>query len=205
MKSITHAILIPFFLLITTNSFAQKPVIGLRLGANIYQNEGLHLQNKYHGNIILGGYLGLKSDKYSITAEGLFTQSEIVMGDDFNEIYKDYLSQGGNKIKNGRIQTQEIGIPVLLGLKIINSVWFQIGPQFTSVVNYKDKDSILKETNAVFKNGYVSGVLGLTVKLPFHLNATGRYIFGISNRDNTNIDDKWTTNHFQLLVGFGLF
>ncbi len=97
----------------------------------------------------------------------------------------------------------ELSIPVLVGFNILPKLlWLQAGPQYTGVVSINDVDGFVKETKDVFKSGYLSGVVGAELELPFSLNAGVRYIFGISDRNNTNVNETWRSSHFQIHVGY---
>lgn len=186
-------------------SYAQSPMLGLRVGLNLDNTSGDDIENKFHAFFLGGIYAGIKFEKISIQAEGYFTQTRVSAGDNFGNAFKNYLKQGATNVKDGDFKMNELSIPVLVGFKVAPRLWLQAGPQFTSVVSIKDKDDLLKETKDVFKSGYVSGVVGAWVDLPFHLNASARYIFGISDRNSADdVPATWRTSHIQLSVGLKL-
>lgn len=186
-------------------ALAQSPMLGLRLGLNLDQTSGADIENKFNAFFLGGVYAGLKFEKISIHAEGYFTQTTVTSGENFGQAFGNYIRDGVVDAKDGDFKLSELSIPVLVGFKVAPRLWLQAGPQFTSVVNINDKDDILRETKDVFKTGYVSGVVGAWVDLPFHLNASARYIFGVSNRNNaSDVPATWRTSHIQLSVGLKL-
>ena len=188
----------------TKTAVAQNFHIGAKVGANIYKNTGNEIDNKYSGFPLGGVYIGASGEKVSLHIEGLFTQTTMVAGDNFNQVFKSYLAAGKDQVLGAKFSFTEFSVPVLLGFKAFSSAWLELGPQFTKVVNMYDKESVLKEISNVHKDSYISGAVGLRIKLPLHLQATGRYVFGISDRNNSDISEKWRTQHFQLALGVGL-
>lgn len=191
------------FILLTSFAVAQKPNLGLKLGANVYKTSGAQMDNEYRTFPYGGAYLGMEFGKISFNVEGLFTQTTMIAGNNFNTIYQGYIQNGKQQIQNGKFQFTELSIPFLLGYKVMNALWIQVGPQYTDIVSMNDKDDILTEMGKVYKSGYVSGVAGIKIKLPFKLHINGRYILGITNRNNTTVNERWRTNHWQVGLGWG--
>lgn len=183
---------------------AQNFHAGIKAGANIYHNSGNNLSERYSGFALGGGYLGVSGEKMGLMVEGLFTQTRMVAGDNFNQVYDSYIRSGRSQVRNAEFSFSEFSVPVLLGFKVLPATWIEFGPQFTKIVSMTDRDAVLEEIKNVHKDSYVSAVLGLRVKLPFRLHVSGRYVQGLSNRNNTPVSERWTTQHFQLGVGFGL-
>lgn len=182
---------------------AQKFHIGVKAGANIYKNSGNDLSNKYNGFPFGGAYIGFSGEKLGLTVEGLFTQTRMITGNTFSQVFNGYIQNGKNQIQHAEFSFSELSIPVLVGIKLLPRLWFEIGPQFTKIVNMQDKDDVLTELGNVHKDSYISGAAGLKLKLPLGLHVSGRFVQGLSNRNNTSVSERWTTQHFQLGVGFG--
>jgi hypothetical protein len=181
---------------------AQKPMLGAKLGLNLDQTSGDALDSKFNAYFLGGVYAGLRFEKISLHAEGYFTQTTMTTGTNFGNAFSNYIKGSVADAQNGDFKLSELSIPVLVGFKVAPRLWLQAGPQFTAVVNINDKDDILKETESVFKSGYISGVVGAWVDLPFRLNASARYVFGLSNRNNASeVPETWRTSHIQLAVG----
>lgn len=200
------SILITIVLLFTFNKLnAQNLRLGIIGGANVERTSGNVLSQSFEGAFMGGAYAGIGGNRLKIQADFLFSQGTITTAPDFKTAFKDYLSENGKKIKDGTFQMDELSIPIAIGINIIdNFLWFEIGPQYTAVVSIKDENSFLKESNGVFKTGYVSGILGLYMELPLHLNLGIRYISGITNRNNTDINDTWKTDKLQMRLGLSI-
>jgi hypothetical protein len=94
-------------------------------------------------------------------------------------------------------------IPVLLEYKIINMLWVQAGPQFSTMLSAKSNDG--KDVKDLFNSSDISGLLGLEAKLPLHLVAGARYVLGFSDINNhavTQASESWKNRYIQAYVGF---
>lgn len=185
-------------------SNAQNFHVGIKAGATIYNNSGKDISGKFNAFPFGGAYLGVSGEKMSLIAEGIFTQTRMVAGDNFNQVFNNYIRSGKDQVRNAEFSFSELSVPVLVGFKALPFTWFEIGPQFTKIVSMNDKDEVLNEITNVHKDSYVSAVIGARIKLPLGLHVTGRYVMGLSNRNNSSVSERWTTQHFQVGVGFGL-
>jgi hypothetical protein len=184
-------------------SNAQNLRLGLKAGVNMDKTQGSHLNDDFKGYFMGGAYLGLQFSKVRIQAEALFSQSQITTGDNFNDAFKQYIQDGKQDLKNGTFKMNELSIPLIIGFNLIPKfLWIEAGPQYTAVVSIQDENDLLKEPERVFKKGYVSGAAGVTMELPLNLNAGVRYIFGISDRNNSDVPDHWKTSHIQIHIGY---
>lgn len=184
---------------------AQKLLLGIKAGVNLDRTGGDNLDGKFAGSFLGGAFVGVKFSKVKVQGELLFSQGKVTTGDNFGNAFKQYLKDGVSSAKEGTFKMNELSVPILVGFNILPKLlWVHAGPQYTGVVSIKDVDGLVKETKDVFKNGYLSGVVGAELELPFSLNAGVRYIFGISDRNNTNVSDSWRTSHFQVHVGFNI-
>lgn len=186
----------------TVTSIAQTPVVGLHVGANMDQTIGKDLKGKFNGTFLVGLYGGLRFKKVGVNAELNFSQTTITTGDNFRNAFGNYIKSSASNVKEGTFKLNELSIPVLISYNVYSRLWIQLGPQYTAVVSIKDKNEFLNAPKEVFKTGYISGVAGLWVDLPFHLKVSGRYIFGISDRNNSTVDQTWRTGQVQLAVGY---
>lgn len=191
------------FGLLPLESNAQNFRLGIKIGANMDKTQGTHLGNDFSGYFLGGAYAGVQFTKVRIQAEALFSQSQITTGDNFNEAFKQYIRDGKQDLKGGTFKMNELSIPVLVGFNIVPKfLWIEAGPQYTAVVSINDVDGFLKESKDVIKSGYMSGLVGASVELPFSLNAGVRYVFGLSDRNNTDVPEHWKTSHIQIHVGY---
>ena len=189
--------------LFTPKVQAQSLILGIKAGATFDKTQGKNLDSKFSGYFLGGAYAGVRFTAIKVQAELLFSQSKVTTGDNFKNAFGNYVSGAASGIKEGTFKMNELSIPVLVGFNILPKLlWLQAGPQYTGVVSINDVDGFVKETKDVFKSGYLSGVVGAELQLPFSLNAGLRYIFGISDRNNTNVNETWRSSHFQIHVGY---
>lgn len=188
-----------------TQTHAQKLLLGIKAGVNLDRTGGTHLDGKFAGSFLGGAFVGVKMTKIKVQGELLFSQGKVSTGDNFGQAFGQYLKDGVSSAKEGTFKMNELSIPVTVGFNLLPKLlWIHAGPQYTAVASIKDVDGLVKATKDVFKSGYLSGVVGAELELPFSLNAGVRYIFGISDRNNTNVSESWRTSHFQIHVGFNI-
>lgn len=181
---------------------AQKPVLGIKLGANFDKTQGEHLQGDFTGSFFGGGYIGVRSNKVKLQGDLLFSQSTVTTANSFGAAFNEYVNNSATSVKNGTFKISELHIPVTLAVNLIPKVlWISAGPQFSNVVNFKDADGLLNESKQVIKDGYVSGLVGAEIHI-LNVNVGARYIFGLTDRNATAINDRWLTNSFQVHAGF---
>lgn len=188
-----------------STSHAEGFRIGIMGGANVERTNGTSISGNFTGTFMGGGYIGVGGKKLKIQADFLFSQGVIRTGPNFKTAFKDYISENASNIKEGSFELDELSIPVAIGINLLPKVlWLEIGPQYTAIVSITDERSFLKETEKVFTKGYISGIAGLYLELPLNFNLGVRYIAGISDRNNTPINDIWKTDKFQVRLGFSI-
>jgi len=184
-------------------SKAQDLRLGLKAGASFDKTQGRNLKNEFNGTILGGAFLGIDIKKVRVQGELLFSQSKITTGDNFKDAFGNYVDNSATSIRNGDFKMNELSVPVLVGFNILpKRLWLMAGPQYTGVVSIDDVHGLVRETKDVFKTGYLSGVVGAELELILGLNAGVRYVFGISDRNNTNVSESWRTSHIQVHLGF---
>lgn len=178
-------------------------LLGLKAGVNFDQTQGSHLDGSFDGYFIGGGFVGIKMNKVKVQGELLFSQNTIATGDNFKSAFFQYLSTNGQQLRNGEFKMDELSIPIFVAYNLIPKfLWLEAGPQYTSIISIKNKDDFIRDTKDVFKSGYLSGLVGVSLNLPLHLTLGGRYIFGLSDRNNTEVSDRWRTNQYQITLGY---
>jgi hypothetical protein len=184
-------------------SRAQGLRLGVKIGANLDQTHGTDLTGDFSGYFLGGAYVGIQMSKIRIQAEALFSQSTLTTGDNFNDAFSQYINDNKQDLKSGTFKMNELSIPVMVAFNIVPKfLWIEAGPQYTAVVSINDVDDFLKESDRVFKSGYVSGLVGVSLELPLNLNAGVRYVMGFTDRNNTDVPANWKTNHIQIHVGY---
>lgn len=184
-------------------SSAQSLELGIKAGASFNHTNGSSLDEGFKGSFLGGAYGGVRIAMLKIQIEALFSQSTVTTGASFNDAFHNYINDNAHDLKEGTFKMNELSIPLTVGIRVVPKLlWAELGVQYTGVVSIKDKDSFLKESEDVFKKGYVSGIVGASVDLPFKLNAGARYLFGLSDRNNADVSEKWKTSQIQVHVGY---
>ena len=180
--------------------------LGLKVGANFEQLNGKTWDNGYKAGFLGGVFAGLRYHKIGVQIEGLFSQTHYqTTGSQLYTVYKGAPSLFNGVIdstKQGNFRASYFNIPVLFEYKLIPMLWLQIGPQYSGIVSVKDENGFVNDAKGLFKSGAVSGVLGLELKLPLHLNAGARYILGFSSLNATDVSGAWQQRTLQLHLGW---
>jgi len=173
--------------------------LGLKVGANFSKLEGSIWDDTYRTGFMGGAFGGVKFRRFGVTAEVLYSRVS------FN--YKPS-SLAGSLFKNAAdsaspnsFAVSTLSIPLLLNVKLVGPLWFQLGPQFTSVIGIGDENGFMKDAKSVFKSGNVSGVLGLQLNIT-KVNVGARYILGFSDMNNTDFSNTWRNRTIQLYLGY---
>ena len=183
---------------------AMKIQIGIKTGLNLNNVDGGVWKNELKTNWHGGAYVSIKLKKIGLHGEAYFSQtsystdSSTITASNLWNIYKNSFN---TVTANKTINVNYINFPILLQIKLIPNVWLQMGPQFSGIVNIKDKDSLLKGSQDIFKNGAVAAVGGLWIDLPMNINIGARFITDLSNSNKVTTDDLWKSRLFQFHLG----
>lgn len=175
--------------------------VGLKGGLNLSKLDGENWEGGYKSNILGGAFVRVHNGRVGVSVEGFFSQVSYTTGKDFKSIYNSYVDSAKSTLESGRLQVSYFNIPVILQIKVVSRVWLQVGPQFSGVVSVKDKDAFFKDAESIIKKGTLSGVGGIWVDLPFHLNAGARYVLAFSRFDDNDVDASWKQRNVQVHVG----
>lgn len=179
-----------FIVALSAAASAQSFSLGGKVGANLGKVDGQSFKDGYNFGYVLGAYAELGISKtIAIQPELLFSQT--------NTTYKDssdiILSKPGDKV-----HLNYLNIPVLLNINAGKLLTFQLGPQFSVLMN-KDQKLGDEITNA-FKGGDVAAVLGAQLNVGV-LKVYGRYNIGLNNISDVTNSDKWKSQAFQFGLG----
>jgi len=185
-------------LLFSTAAHAQLPLptkfipkfdLGVKVGANFDQlNSTDTWSNSYKAGIQGGLTSGLRFKRIGVRVEALVSSVKY----DFNG--------GGGSVRNVYLH-----VPVMLEIKLIPRIWLQLGPQYSNILSAKASDGAQSNVKDYFNTSEVSAVGGLEARLPLHLIAGARYMFGLTDMNNTStsgVSDTWKQRVIQLYVGF---
>jgi Outer membrane protein beta-barrel domain len=180
--------------LCTSLTFAQGLKIGIKGGASINKITGQSFKNQFSFGYHVGGFATIKiSDKIGIQPEVLFNQTNVDTSSKFSDIY------AFNKV-NG-VKLNQLSIPLLLNYSPNKFVSFQVGPQYSILMN-KDKTFIANGKDA-FKAGDFSMLGGIQLNIS-KIRVYGRYAVGLSNLNDIDNKEQWKSQSVQLGVGFTL-
>lgn len=187
---ITHFFVALLCLFLTSVGYAKVPGptkfipkidLGVKVGASYDNMNGTGWSNTYRTGYHGGLFLGFREQVFGVQGELLLNTPH-------------YTSAAGTQVKNLCLD-----IPAMFEIRLIPRLWIQVGPQYSFLVSSK-YESNSTSTN-FFKPGAFSGVAGLQALLPLHLTIGARYIFGLSDWDNTG-GAAWKQRSTQLFVGF---
>ena len=180
--------------LCTNLTFAQGFKIGVKVGASVNKITGQSFNNQFSFGYHVGGFTTIKiSDKIGIQPEVLINQTNVDTSSKFSDIY------AFNKV-NG-VKLNQLSIPLLLNYSPNKFVSFQVGPQYSILMN-KNKTFIANGKGA-FKTGDFSMLGGLQLNIA-KIRVYARYAVGLSNLNDIDNKEKWKSQSVQLGAGFTL-
>ena len=186
------------FLLIATTyaavSKAQSLHVGAKLGANLGKIDGESFKDEYKLSYLLGAYVDLGIGKsWGIEPELLFNQTTATIDSSgFKSLYQ------GAPAAIGKAHFNYLSVPILLNLNAGKLLTFQLGPQFSILLNKDDK--LTTNVGNAVKSGDLAAVLGARVNLG-SLNVFGRYNIGLSKINDIGDQQKWKNQAIQLGLG----
>ena len=178
--------------------------LGIKLGANFSKLEGSIFDDQYRTGFLAGAFGGVKFRRFGVTAELLYSRTKLTYRP--NSLPGTFFKDSANVGKENSFAISTLSIPLLLNVKIVGPVWFQVGPQYNNLISIGDDNGFLKDVESVFKNGGISGVVGLQANVT-KINVGARYIFGFSDMNNTaspSVSDQWKNRTIQLHNGYSV-
>ena len=171
--------------------------LGIKGGANVTKLTGVSFKDEFSYGYHLGGFaeIGL-SKKFSIQPEVLFNQLNQDTSAQFNEIYKNLLTSNRSNIK-----LNYLSVPILLNFKASPILTLQAGPQFGVLID--QNKNLLQNGQEAFKKGNLSMLGGVELKLS-SFRIYGRYALGLSNINDIDNKDKWTSQSIQIGIGLAI-
>lgn len=173
--------------------------IGIKGGANVTKIDGKSFKDEFKYGYHLGGFatIGL-GGKLGIQPEVLFNQYSTTVDSNYKELYENVF----NPAYQQNVKLNYLSIPILLNYKLIgNLLTLQAGPQVGILLD--NNRSLLQNGSDAFKTGDFSMVGGAQLKLA-NFRVSGRYVIGLSNINDIDNKDKWTSEGFQLSLGLAL-
>lgn len=182
---------------LTTLSFAQGFHAGIKGGANVLKVEGKSFEEEFRHGYNLGAFAEINfNKKWGIQPEVLWNQTNTRTSNDFKDIYP----HGITDVRN--VKLNYLSIPVLLTYRPIKPLSLQVGPQFGILMD-QDRSLFQNGTDA-FKRGDFAMVGGVQLNIAA-IKVGARYQVGLTNINDIDNQDKWTSQGFQAYVGFRIF
>jgi hypothetical protein len=189
-------ILAAVVLTLATASQAQGVRIGAKLGANLNKVTGKSFNEEFDLSYHVGGFLEIDlNKKWGLQPEVYFNQATTTRSSEFSTIYST------NPNANTDIKLNYLSIPILLRYNVGNMLTLNAGPQFSILMN-NDK-TLLQNGGSAFKGGDFAMAAGAQLNLKM-LRIYGRYNIGLSNINDIDDRDKWTSQQLQLGLGVRL-
>lgn len=172
--------------------------LGIKGGTTIGKISGQSFSEKFNYGYHIGGAaeIGL-SKKWSIQPEVLFNQINTDTSSEFRKIYTSLSTSNLSQIK-----LSYLSIPILVNYKVSNFLSLQAGPQFGILMD--QNETLLQNGQRAFKKGNLSMLGGVQINVA-SFRIYGRYAVGLSNINDIDNKDKWTSQSIQLGVGFNIF
>jgi hypothetical protein len=176
-----------FVLTLSAAVNAQSFSVGGKVGANLGKIDGQSFKDGYNFGYVLGAYAELGLNKtISIQPELLFSQTNTTV------------DSGYGLVKPKDLHLNYLNIPILLNINASKLLAFQVGPQFSILMNKDQK--LGDEIENAFKGGDFAAVLGAQLNFGM-LKVYGRYNIGLSNISDIASSDKWQSQAIQVGVG----
>ena len=201
LKSITIGIF--FIMLFPLVSIAQSLGLGFKLGADVSKIKGMSLNNDFKGHLMGGVQAHLRVGRLGLQAEANLTRTALSTGDNFYTVFRDFVKSTSTS-GGADILLTELGIPVMLDLRLLGGLRVEVGIQYSLVINAKDKNDYLIDVNKVMTDGYMSGLLGAKLEIG-KLQVGGRYLQGFDNMNQTPVNESWKNGRYQLYVAYLLW
>lgn len=173
---------------------AQSFHIGAKLGANLGKIDGESFKQEYNLSYLVGAYVDLGIGKnWGIEPELLFNQTTATLDSNgFKSLYQ------GAPARIGKAHFNYLSVPILLNLNAGKLLTFQLGPQFSVLLNKDDK--LTTNVGNAVKSGDLAAVLGARINVGA-LNVFGRYNIGLSKINDIGDQQKWKNQAIQLGIG----
>ncbi len=177
---------------------AQRLDFGGKVGANMTKIDGTKFKDGYELNYQLGFFGEIDfNENWGIQPEILFSQTSSKVDSGFRATYENL---PGQLIKRD-VKLNYLNIPVLLRINAGKLLTFNVGPQFSILVN--DDENLFSNGKQAFKSGDFAAVFGAQVNIS-KLRIYGRYNIGLNDVNDIDDSHKWKNQQLQLGVGIKL-
>ncbi len=193
MKKRIGSLLLLFFCVAVAR--AQRFDFGAKVGANMTKIDGVSFSDAYKLNYQLGFFGEIDFTKnIGIQPEVLFSQTTSKVDSGFAATYGNAFSE----LTNRNVKLNYLNIPILLRLNAGRFLTFNVGPQFSVLVN--DHENLASNGKDAFKKGDLAAVFGAQLNIS-KFRIYGRYNVGLSNVNDITDSNKWKNQQLQIGVG----
>lgn len=180
--------------------------IGLKGGLNFNKVEGKGWKNIYSTDPHAGFFIHLNKRHVGVQLEAVWSQNHIITDSSFKGLYNQYIEKFDDSLTGGSFRFNAISLPFLLNLKLTQSLWIQLGPQFNANINVADENHIIKSGVNIINQQSYSAVGGIWLqfggKSPLlRINLGARYIAGLNNLNSLNNMQVWKNQMIQVHLG----
>ncbi len=184
----------------STTSLAQGFRLGIKVGGNMNKVEGQSFNDGFKFAYHAGAFAEIDfSKKFGIQPEVIWNQMGGVPAS-MNTLYSTVTNTAFNL--NNIYELNYLSIPVLLRYNLMGGfLTLNAGPQF-SILLQQDK-TLLQNGRDAFKSGDLSMVAGAQLNI-LMLRVYARYNIGLTNINNIDDRDKWTSQQIQIGLGLKL-
>ena len=178
------------------SAHAQRLDFGGKVGANMTKIDGTNFKEGFELNYQLGFFGEIDFNKnWGIQPEVLFSQSTSTIDTNgFKSVYQNAPSA----ILKKDVRLNYLNIPVLLRINAGKLLTFNVGPQFSVLLN--DQKNLFQNGQQAFKSGDLSAVVGAQINVSM-FRIYGRYNIGLNDINDIDDSHKWKNQQLQLGVG----
>jgi outer membrane immunogenic protein len=177
---------------------------GLKAGVNMQTLTGETWDNSFKPGIAGGMYVGMQKNKVGVRVEILANTSRYTsksITDSFGNHTYTVTDSAGDR---GDFRATYLNIPLLFEYNVFSYFWLQAGPQYSIVMSVKNLTRYDGDPKVIFKQGELSGVIGIEARFRMHITGGLRYIYGFTNMNNDIVGstDTWQNRTIQLFAAY---
>ncbi|MHB1922978.1 MAG: porin family protein, partial [Chitinophagaceae bacterium] len=171
--------------------------VGIKAGINMDKINGESFSQAFNFNYYAGAFVNVGLSKsFAIQPELLFSQSSSTTTSNFKSTYSQFFSDTSAAGSQRSAKLNYLSIPLLASISLGKHLAIQLGPQYSILLD--QSKTLLDNGKAAFTNGDFALVGGIWIRLPLHLNLSGRYIIGLSNVNGLGDQHQWKTQTIQI-------
>ena len=170
---------------------------GVKVGLNMQELVKSPFASQFKPGILGGIYARRYWDLIGIKADVLASTANYVTG--------------GSAVPKSDFSTLYLSVPFALQIRVYHEIFVELGPQYSRLLTYKDKNSdytkAYGKTDIFYKSEF-SAFAGIDAQLPYNVRVNLRYIKGLTDVNNNVYPEafyQWTINSIQLSFSYRLY